>query len=310
MKKLNNQCNYIIIMFLAVMNVLFVACSKISDDVDEHLANSNNQEDTETNTGRTGKYYREPCMQWGANKATVKEFMKNYTLSDEKDTSLIYKPAMAESYTAYFFTKSKLRTSLVCIPEKAVSLDSLKKQYRDWSYIPLLTDEVNEVNVANYLSEDRATRVSIMKDTELGRFLIYYIDYKWSQGIDDSQLYEAPFVEWGTDRSAVKDSMAVHGYTIKEDVDDSTKRYYLLYNGKVKEQFSMYYFDDNKQLNQVSFAFSQTLNEVRNYVGSISTKVSEDKDKGLYYYQSKDRKSLIVVQAGNNVVYVIYSKNY
>lgn len=306
MQKMNNQRSYFTIMILAVMSGLLIACSSISDDVDENIANSNKQNDTEANTARTGRYYREPCLQWGANKSTVKDFMKNYTISEEKDTSLYYRPTMAEAYTAYFFTKSKLRTSLVCIAESAVSLDSLKKQHRDWGYTPLLSAEIN---VANFLSKDKVTQVSIMRNTDLGCFFIYYIDYKWSMGYDDSQLYEAPFLDWGTERNAVKDSMEVHGYTLSEDNDDASKKYSLLYNGKIKEQYSMYYFNDKKQLYQVSFAFSQSLSEVRNYVNTISSKVTEDKDKGIYYYQTKDGKSLIAVQEGSNGVYVIYVRN-
>lgn len=301
MKKIGIQWSYFTIILLAVMSSVLVACSKIGDEVDEQIAKANTPSDTET----VGKYFREPCTEWGVAKQVVKTYMKNYELSEEKDTLLYYKPTVAEAYSAYFFVKSKLRTSLICIGQSVVSLDALKSHYTDLKYIQMQTADRSE---ATFLSENKATQVSIMKNDDIGCFFIYYIDYKWASGYDDSKYYEAPFLDWGTERSAVKDSLEAHGYILKEDVDDASKHYYLLYHGKWKEQLSMYYFDADQLLYQVSFAFTQSLNEVRNYVGSISSKMIAE-DNGVYYYQTKDGKSLIAVYSKDDIVYVYYKKN-
>ena len=75
----------------------------------------------------TGKYntFKEPCLQWGAGKSTVKNFMTGYTIQSESDDNLFYKAKLKEMLTGYSFKSGKLNLSSVVLLPSVVDAEEM-----------------------------------------------------------------------------------------------------------------------------------------------------------------------------------------
>ena len=72
-----------------LLPLLAIVCSFAACSLDENGGNGGN--------GNDGPLFKEPCVQWGASKSTVKSYMKGYTIVDDED----------EDYLSYMDIKTR-----------------------------------------------------------------------------------------------------------------------------------------------------------------------------------------------------------
>lgn len=108
----------------------------------------------------TGKYntYQIPCLQFGANKSTVKGFMGGYTLRSEDDDVIIYDGKHPVSFVGYSFTNNELKTSGVFIPISAVDTEELSN-FLNERYIYVTKDD--KENYIGFVSPDKKTIILV-----------------------------------------------------------------------------------------------------------------------------------------------------
>lgn len=123
----------------------------------------------------TGKYntYKEPCLQWGASKSTVKSFMSGYTLSSETDQYLFYSGNYPVSIIGYSFKNAALSLSSIIIPLNAVNMDDLIAFMAE-RYVYVTKDEANKY--FGFLSADKKNIVILQLET-LNSQIVYFISY-------------------------------------------------------------------------------------------------------------------------------------
>ncbi|MBR1551133.1 MAG: Ig-like domain-containing protein [Muribaculaceae bacterium] len=122
-----------------------------------------------------GKYntYREPCLQWGATKSTVKGFMSGYVLDSEKNDFLVYYGKSPVSLIAYTLKNSGLVLSSLVISIGAVSMDELVAFMAE-RYIYVTQDEAN--NYFGFITADKKSIVYLQIET-INSQLVYFISY-------------------------------------------------------------------------------------------------------------------------------------
>lgn len=122
-----------------------------------------------------GKYntYREPCLQWGASKSTVKNFMSGYTMDSDQNNFLIYYGKSPVTFIVYSFKNSSLILSSLVIPIGAVSMNELIAFMAE-RYIYVTQDEAN--NYFGFISTDKKTIVYLQIET-INSQLVYFISY-------------------------------------------------------------------------------------------------------------------------------------
>ena len=122
-----------------------------------------------------GKYntYKEPYMQWGASKSTVKSSMSGYTLSSETSEILIYKGNYPVSLIGYSFKNDALQLSSVIIPITSVSMDELVDFMME-RYVYVTKDEDN--SYFGFATADKKSVVILQIET-ISNTLVYFISY-------------------------------------------------------------------------------------------------------------------------------------
>ena len=71
----------------------------------------------------------------------------------------------------------------------------------------------------------------------------------------NKNYFTEPYLGWGTDREAVKDTLAQRGYELYREYDNADNYYALSYYGNDQEGLIYYMFDDNKKLDYVQLFF-------------------------------------------------------
>jgi len=122
-----------------------------------------------------GKYntFKEPCLQWGASKSTVKSFMSGYTLQSEDDESIFYKGKYREALTGYMFKSSGLYVSTVMLLTSSVSTDELAA-FLNERYI-YVTQNSREYYFA-YATPDEKN-VVLLQLTIINSQVVYMVSY-------------------------------------------------------------------------------------------------------------------------------------
>lgn len=134
------------------------------------------------------------------------------------------------------------------------------------------------------------------------------------------KFFEEPYSNWGASRDDVKSAMQSRGYTLMQESNNASDDYFVAYSGKCQEQYSVYYFDESKLFTQVDYMFLASKASIEDLCDFLSSEmaykyVGLDKDRGYYYYLTKDGKSYAVVRSGKlsngtevtHVTYIQYS---
>ena len=251
--------------------------------------------------------YEEPYIKWGATKSQVKSNRSSngYVLDEEGDTYIYYDPRFQEAYSGYFFENGKLYESDICVEESVASKSTLQNLIVGAGYSYLGTSDNGYIY---YISGDQKTAVVLIKSSDYDVHYVCYVDYEWMTDDDNNNsniLYEDPYTVWGASRTTVKSAMSSRGYTLQDESNSASDYYYLAYNGKYQENFSMYFFDSSKKLDQLGIGIQLPLNTVLNYINSIAQYVGVNEE--AYYFLTNDNKSVICAkQADNNYIYVYY----
>ena len=238
--------------------------------------------------------YREPYTVWGATMSQTKSYMSSYVLYREESTTLAYIGKDKEALIMYNFVDSKLSGSAVAVTTSAATRTEIGAQLQSRGYQYVGEKDGTYI----YLSTDQKTIATISENSSLGAYYIYYLPYESSP----TKLFEEPYVNWGATRSTVKSAVSNRGYTLIDESTSSSDNYYLAYNGKYKETFTMYQFDSSMKLSQAIIACSPSsvsLADARSYVASSSglsyTYVTTSSDGNQYFYLSSDGNTIAIV---------------
>ena len=261
----------------------------------------------------TSQIYREPYTSWGSSVSQTKAYMSDYTLYQETSSILTYIGKDKETLIMYEFENGKLYRAAIAIQTTATTLDAIEKQLTDRDYIRIENDN----GLTLLISKDEKTVVIIETDADTGIYIVNYYDFEWLIDSEtDNTLFEEPYINWGVTRSSVKSQMTSRGYTLMAESNSSSDNYYLAYEGKFKELYSMYLFDSSMKLSQVAVFFQESQisqDEVCNFLSSGLgyTYVGKNSNGTQTYYLTKDGSSVAIVQTmtldnGTSIVYVSY----
>lgn len=114
-----------------------------------------------------------PCLNWGASKSTVKNFMKGYTISEETSTSITYKGSGTQILTMYSFENNILASSGLALDGSYVDSDNLIDFMLE-RYVPVSYDE--DGYAFYFITPDNKTALGLMLEV-YGSNLVYIIAY-------------------------------------------------------------------------------------------------------------------------------------
>ena len=294
MKKTSYLWSSLAILLVMALSFSFVACGDDDDKKDSSTAFGLVDNDQTADI-----LYEEPYIQWGATKSMVKNDRSNksYAVEEEDSEYIIYKGKYKESLTGYFFNDSKLTQVGVRIDESVAGLDVLQNHVTNLGYQYLTTENDGYY----YMSSDQRTVVLIQKDGDHNYYYVWYFDYAWLTGEGDggggqsgTTLYAEPYIQWGATKTKVKNAMSSYEL-LQEDTDR------LYYDGKYKEYYSGYFFENNKLTdNLVVFEQSATtLTELKNHVTSKGYQYVTTGDGGTLYYLSSDQVTLVIIETSS-----------
>ena len=121
----------------------------------------------------TSPLFKEPCLQWGANKSTVKNFMKDFSLAYEEDDGLSYHGKYKEESTIYYFEDGELSVSTVALLTSKVSYNELMAFLKE-KYDFIKHDNENDVDL--FMTKDKKSGIGLTKtdgDSENAYFVTY-----------------------------------------------------------------------------------------------------------------------------------------
>lgn len=217
------------------MLMVLVLCAGLGSCAkDEKDLNQGSQEGQESGLPASITVYGNPCMQWGESQATVKSFMKDYTLLSEDDATLVFKKRYKELFTAYLFRTGRLIGANVSVLQSDVKQDDLLDKLRaeHYDYVGVRSD-----GATLFVDPNQVTMVILMKDTKNKAWSVYYYEYEFVMNNDVSgvTIYRNPCLDWGADKAAVKNYMSE--YVLKSESETV-----LAYEGKHQESTIAYQF--------------------------------------------------------------------
>lgn len=123
--------------------------------------------------GSLATVYPIPCLEWGASKSTVKNFMKGFSLKEEESTSLTYTGTGSHLLTTYTFESGILSGSGVALNGSYVDADKLA-DYMLERYVPVSVDEENYSFY--FITPDNKTMLGLFLEVYSGN-IVYAIVY-------------------------------------------------------------------------------------------------------------------------------------
>ena len=123
--------------------------------------------------GSLATVYPIPCLEWGASKSTVKNFMKGFSLKEEESTSLTYTGTGSHLLTTYTFESGILSGSGVALNGNYVDADKLA-DYMLERYVPVSVDEENYSFY--FITPDNKTMLGLFLEVYSGN-IVYAIVY-------------------------------------------------------------------------------------------------------------------------------------
>ncbi len=238
--------------------------------------------------------FEDPCTQWGASKDQVKAYMSGYELYQEKENVLAYIGKYKETMIGYNFTDSQLNRATVIIQSKDATLDEIKKQLTEDDYISMAEEEEGIL----YVKMETSTIMLLSYDTDLDCYTLNYYDYH--SIVPATAYFEEPFITWGTSRTVVKNTMAERGYELIGESNSASDGYYLAYDAKCRENYSMYHFDVLKKLESVGILFlaqEASVDDIREFMETeLSYRlIGTNSDGTDFFYATPDMKSCAIV---------------
>lgn len=199
--------------------------------------------------------YTDPITEWGTPLATVKTQMAGFTLAYEEEgslISLIYEGQKKEIAIGYYFdATNSLYASYVMLSADDVTAEAVDAKLQETNYYVNETGDGTKL----YLSADFSTVIYFYAETEDEEtyYTVEYVsyDYLYNQG----PYFTEPYMGWGTDREAVKDTLEQRGYELYTEYDNADDYYALAYYGNDQEELIYYLFDDDKKLDDVQIIF-------------------------------------------------------
>ncbi|MBR1933248.1 MAG: BACON domain-containing protein [Prevotella sp.] len=233
--------------------------------------------------------YRVPYTVWGSSTADVKEYMEQYDLYREETSQLTYKGRYKEILTAYLFDRGSLIGATVVLSQADTSYEEIKNS--------IINDGFGNYGDVGgrtrFTSANGKTVVYLELVDDVSAYYVRYYDYNW-----DANLFDLPYISWGAARSSVKSIVTSRGYTLLEESTSASQNYYLAFEGKHKEAFSMYMFSAQQRLQQVSVAIDSqfaSMSEVQKWVASLISCSYIGTEEGTLYYVSNDRYTAIML---------------
>lgn len=123
--------------------------------------------------GSLASVYPIPCLEWGASKSTVKNFMKGFSLDEEESTSLTYTGTGSHLLTTYTFESGLLSVSGVALNGNYIDAENLV-DYMLERYVPVSVDEDNYSFY--FVTPDNKTMLGLFLEVYSGN-IIYVIVY-------------------------------------------------------------------------------------------------------------------------------------
>mgnify|MGYP006916044038 CR=1 FL=1 len=183
--------------------------------------------------------YLEPYQTWGATKATVKNYMKDYELLSESDTQVAYYGKDIIDYYFYGFENAALVFSEIDYDYNQIAKSALESKLTKAGYEKLGTKDSTDY----YLSADEKTYVWLSTSDYYEEFELIYIDYEWWNSHEPDPTptanWKDPYIVWGASKAAVKNYMS--DYTMYGETDGI-----IAYYGKDDEDSYWYFFDSAK----------------------------------------------------------------
>lgn len=262
--------------------------------------------------------FTEPITQWGMPIAAVKTQMGDAEILNEADGVLTYMVGANNVMTAqYMFDdNSQLYGSAVLVTD--VAGEAIDAQLSA-SYV-----KVSESDTLNlYISEDAATIVMLQPMT-YGNITYYQVQfYDYNALFPSADFYE-PYLGWGTDRAAVKDTLASWGLDTPyyESLEDSA--YYQIRYLVSDYEIDTYMFDHNQKLDYVQQMFvgfdREALQEYMvselgyQYLGSTEIPMEEGDPLVAYYLTTPDGLTMLamyeIVESGEDGEYTLLFIEY
>lgn len=243
--------------------------------------------------------FTEPITQWGMPIAAVKTQMGDAEILNEADGVLTYMVGANNVMTAqYFFDdNSQLYGSAVLVTD--VTGEAIDAQLSA-GYI-----KVSESDTLNlYISEDSAT-VVMLEPMTYGSITYYQVQYYDYNALFPSADFYEPYLGWGTDRAAVKDTLAAWGYGDPYSESLEADYYYNVRYLVSNYEMDTYMFDDNLKLDYIQQMFvgfdREALQEYMvselgyQYLGSTEIPVEEGDPIVAYYLATPDGLTMLAM---------------
>ncbi len=117
--------------------------------------------------------FKEPCLQWHADKPTVRNYMRNYVIQSETDDHILYKGLLKELFTFYTFKNGKLYGSSVLLSPSVVDAEELS-DFLIERYVYVTKND--EDYYIGFVTPDTKSFV-IMQITTINSEVVYHVAY-------------------------------------------------------------------------------------------------------------------------------------
>lgn len=123
--------------------------------------------------GTVTAVYKVPCIEWGASKSTVKNFMKGSVLDKETTNEISYNGTGAQLLTMYSFNNNALVSSGVALNGSYINSDQLVDFMLE-NYVPISVDKTNYLFY--FVTPDNKSVVGLQLKAS-GHTIIYLVMY-------------------------------------------------------------------------------------------------------------------------------------
>lgn len=308
MKKTSYLWSLVAMCFAVTLSAGFASCG---DDDDDPEPTPTPVEPVDP-TPQPVSSYLEPYQTWGATKATVKNYMKGYEVSEEDEDYIVFDGKNLEEMYYYEFDNSELVMSEVDFDIENMKKETLAAKLSAAKYELLLSSDTVEY----YVSEDQKTLAGLMTSNYYEVVSLAYFDYEWMMNDNPGTggggtvgiLFDAPYTQWGASMSAVKSNRTSKGYKLVDEDEESQ-----MYAGKDQEYCSFYLFDEAQALEQAQVLILESVaNEttVANYLTQNWGYSYDGSNQGYTYYMPASGSTFAVtmteVLAEQNFVIVVF----
>ncbi len=157
----------------------------------------------------TPKYntFKEPYLNFGASKTTVKNFMSSFNLNKEQNDALLYDGSFPVMYYLYSFKNAVLNMSSAVIKVSLVSADDMVAFLQE-RYVFVTMDE--DKYYFGFVSPDEKTLVVLQIDT-LNSQVVYMIAYA------EVSAYSTPAQTLKMMKKQLAPASTIHGAEVKAE---------------------------------------------------------------------------------------------